>query len=592
MLRRFNFASRPAQSAAQSAALLLALLSALPAQAQLPEPVAYVMQANHIPDDALSVLVLRDNQTIVSHLADHPMQPASTMKLVTTLVGLERLGPVFRGRTELRTAGELHGDVLAGDLYLRGGADADFSTETLTGMLRKLRNAGIRKIDGRLIVDRQVFNPARLDLNLPPFDESPEAAYNVIPDAAMVNKNLLQIDMRSTSGKLKLALQPELQGVTVDSDMKLVNAACVDWESGWKLPEAVPQPDGGIKVMLHGTFPKNCETVNAISVIDRQAYLDRLFRAAWKQLGGSISGDTTEGATPPSTRLLADHLSRALPEIVRDTNKPSDNTLARLIFLSLGALEADPLLGSRPQVFKPALAVGAGSTASAATGAGASAATSTLNNATTSATPYAGASTSAGTNDASADGVPTLARADAAVRAWMNQHGIDDRGLVLENGSGLSRSERITPLQMGAVLQAGLRSNWAPEFQSSIPIVAVDGTMRRRLHDSPAAGRARLKTGTLRNVTAIAGYVPDASGRQCVVVAFVNSELAANGHGRAVLDSLVDWVARLNPPPGSTTPGQPLPLQLQPQPLQPQPAAPLPPTAPPSTTPAPAATGA
>jgi D-alanyl-D-alanine carboxypeptidase/D-alanyl-D-alanine-endopeptidase (penicillin-binding protein 4) len=550
MPRRFSFVSRPAQSAAQlasyAATLLATLLTALPAQAQLPEPVAYVLQANHIPDDAVSALVLRDNQTILSHLADHPMQPASTMKLVTTLVGLERLGPVFRGRTELRSAAELHGDVLAGDLYLRGGADADFTTETLTGMLRKLRNAGIRKIDGHLIVDRQVFNPARLDLNLPPFDDSPEADYNVIPDAAMINKNLVQIDMRSTSGKLKLGLQPELQGVTIDSDMKLVNSACVDWESGWKLPEAVPQPDGGIKVMLHGTFPKNCETVDAISVIDRQAYLDRLFRASWQQLGGSISGDTLEAATPASTRLLADHLSRTLPEIVRDTNKPSDNTLARLIFLSLGALEADPLLGSRPQLIKPALAAGAG------------------------AEPAPGAA-----------GDTTLARAGAAVRAWMNQHGIDDRGMVLENGSG-------------PVLQAGLRSNWAPEFQSSIPIVAVDGTMRRRLHDSPAAGRARLKTGTLRNVTAIAGYVPDASGRQCVVVAFVNSEQAANGHGRAVLDSLVDWVARLNPPQGATpSPGQPLPLQAQPALPMPPSSAPLTaPSALPSTTPAPAASGA
>jgi D-alanyl-D-alanine carboxypeptidase/D-alanyl-D-alanine-endopeptidase (penicillin-binding protein 4) len=280
-------------------------------------------------------------------------------------------------------------------------------------------------------------------------------------------------------------------------------------------------------------------------VIDRQAYLDRLFRASWQQLGGSISGDTLEAATPASTRLLADHLSRTLPEIVRDTNKPSDNTLARLIFLSLGALEADPLLGSRPQLIKPAPAAGAG------------------------AEPAPGAA-----------GDTTLARADAAVRAWMNQHGIDTTGLVLENGSGLSRIERITPVQMGGVLQAGLRSNWAPEFQSSIPIVAVDGTMRRRLHDSPAAGRARLKTGTLRNVTAIAGYVPDASGRQCVVVAFVNSELAANGHGRAVLDSLVDWVA-------------PWGLQGQPLPLQAQPAPPMPPSSsPPSTTPAPAASGA
>jgi D-alanyl-D-alanine carboxypeptidase/D-alanyl-D-alanine-endopeptidase (penicillin-binding protein 4) len=539
MLRRFSCLSRP---------LAAALLAAwLPAHAQLPAPVMDVLRTANIPEDAVSALVLRDDKTILSHLADHPMQPASTMKLVTTLVSLERLGPVFRGRTELRTAGEQRGDVLDGDLYLRGGADADFTTETLTGMLRKLRNQGIRKIDGHLVIDRQLFVPDRLDLNLPPFDDSPEASYNVIPDAALVNKNLLQIDMRSTSGNLKLAMQPELEGVTIASDMKLVNANCVDWESGWKLPEAIPQPDGGIKVMLHGTFPKNCEVSNAINVIDRQAYLDRLFRATWKQLGGSISGDTTEGATPAATHLLAEHLSRTLPEIVRDTNKPSDNTLARLLFLSLGALEADPLAGSRPQLTV------------AGTGAGIAA--------------------------------DTLARSGAAVRSWMRLHGIDDTGLVLENGSGLSRTERITPIQMGGVLQAGLRSNWAPEFQSSMPIVAVDGTMRRRLHDSPAAGRARMKTGTLRNVTALAGYVPDASGRQCVVVAMVNSDLVSNGRGRAVLDALVDWVARLNAP---QLPGQAVPAI---QPLQPQPAPALPPQALPvppgqSVQPAPAAGGA
>jgi D-alanyl-D-alanine carboxypeptidase/D-alanyl-D-alanine-endopeptidase (penicillin-binding protein 4) len=137
---------------------------------------------------------------------------------------------------------------------------------------------------------------------------------------------------------------------------------------------------------------------------------------------------------------------------------------------------------------------------------------------------------------------------------------------------------------MAGLLQAGLRSPWAPEFQSSMPIVAVDGTMRRRLHGSPAAGRARMKTGTLSNVVALAGYVPDATGKPLVVVAMVNSQLAGNGRGRAVLDTLIDWVARLNGPaqpllvvPGQPTPGpQPAPqgmLETPPaqpaQPLQP-----------------------
>jgi D-alanyl-D-alanine carboxypeptidase/D-alanyl-D-alanine-endopeptidase (penicillin-binding protein 4) len=499
------------------AATLASLAASLPAQAQLPEPVTQVLRTTGIAEDALSVLVLRDNQTVLSHLADRPMQPASTMKLVSTLVGLEVLGPVFRGRTELRTTGELQGDTLKGDLILRGGADVDLSGEALENMLRSLRYQGIRKIEGRLVVDRQLFNPARADLGRQPFDESPEAYYNVVPDAAMINKNMLQLDMRSTGSRLKLSMQPELQGVTIAHDMKLVDGDCKQWDNGWKQPEAVPQKNGGIKVMLHGTFPKNCIQSYSINVVDRQEYVDRLFRTAWKRLGGSIAGAAVEGATPPDSRLLAEHVSRTLPEIIRDTNKPSDNLLARLIFLSLGALEADPVLGSHPV---------------------------------------------AGNADLS------LARSDAVVRNWMRSHGIDDKGLVLENGSGLSRTERITPVLMGGLLQAGLRSNWAPEFLSSMPIVAVDGTMRRRLHDSPAAGRARMKTGTLSNVVALAGYVPDATGKPLVVVAMVNSDLVSNGRGRNVLDTLIDWIARQNGPaqPVLSVPGQPAPSQPTPGP--------------------------
>jgi D-alanyl-D-alanine carboxypeptidase/D-alanyl-D-alanine-endopeptidase (penicillin-binding protein 4) len=499
------------------AAALASFTAALPAHAQLPEPVAQVVRSTGLAEDAVSVLVLRDGQTVLSHLADRPMQPASTMKLVTTLIGLETLGPVFRGRTELRTAGELQGETLKGDLVLRGGADFDLSGEALESMLRSLRNQGIRKIRGHLVVDRQLFNPARADLGVPPFDEAPEAYYNVIPDAAMINKNMLQLDMRSTGARLKLAIQPELQGVTIGSDMKLVDADCKKWEDGWKLPESVPQKDGSIKVMLHGTFPKNCQQTYAINVVDRQQYLDRLFRRTWKRLGGTISDTTIEGATPGESRLLAEHVSRTLPEIVRDTNKPSDNTLARTIFLSLGALEADPVLGSHPQAGSAEL---------------------------------------------------TFARSDAAVRNWMRAHRINDSGLVIENGSGLSRTERISPAQMGALLQAGLLSNWAPEFLASMPIVGVDGTMRRRLHGSPAAGRARMKTGSLSNVVALAGYVPDATGKPLVVAAMVNSDLAGNGRGRAVLDALIDWAARLNGPAPAilAVPGQPLPGQATPGP--------------------------
>ena len=460
--------------------------------AQLPPPVAQLMAASNIPEDALGVLVLRGDVALVSHLAERPMQPASTMKLVTTLIGLEQLGPVFRGRTELRSAGQVAGDTLKGDLVLRGGADADLTGEVLSGMLQALRNQGVRRIDGSLVLDRQLFNPARTDVGLPPFDESPDAYYNVVPDALLVNKNMLLLDMRSNGTRMQINAQPALDRVTVESGMALIDGPCARWEDGWKQPVVLREANGAIRVLLQGTYPKNCIASNSINVVDRQDYVDRLFRELWKKLGGEISGPTLDGTAAPDARLLAEHVSRALPEVVRDINKPSDNALARTLFLSLGSLETDALHGSHPM-------------------------------------PGAG---------------PTALRADMVVRDWLRRKGINDAGLVIDNGSGLSRSEKISPLQMAGLLNAGLRSKWAPEFMASLPIVGVDGTMRRRLKDSPAAERARMKTGTLRNVTAVAGYVPDANGQQCVVVAMINTERSTEGKGRAVLDALVDWVAR------------------------------------------------
>lgn len=478
-------------------ALAAALLASLPAYAQLPDQLNQALAANGIPADAVGMLVLRGNEVVVAHNANQAMAPASTMKVVTTMVGLEQLGPVFRGRTELRSNGEVKNGVLKGDLIVRGGADMDLSGEALENMLRALRYQGIRKIAGDIVFDRGLFNPARSDIGIAPFDESPEAYYNVIPDALLINKNMLQIDMRSTGNKLKLEMQPALDRVSISSDMRLIDGDCAKWEDGWKLPEAVTDKAGRIKVILHGTFPRNCVASNSINVVDRNDYLDRLLRLKWKQLGGTISGQTIDGYTPADAALLASHVSRSLPELVRDINKPSDNTLARTVFLSLGSLESDPALGSRPQQAAPAT---------------------------------------------------TFVRSDRAVRNWLHAHQIDDTGLVMENGSGLSRIERITPRQMGGILEAGLASNWAPEFQASLPIVAVDGTMRKRLKDSPAAGHARLKTGSLHDVAALAGYVPDANGKLCVVVGMVNTDLVAHGKGRAVLDALVDWVARSGMP--------------------------------------------
>lgn len=505
--------------------ILTALLAggATVADAALPEPVLKQLQAAGIPDDAVGAVVLRGPQVLLSHQADKVMQPASTMKLVTTLAGLELLGPVFRGRTELRSNGTVKDGVLQGDLYLRGGADADFNEDALLHMLEKLRTAGIRKLAGNLVLDRTLFQPARPDVGAPPFDEYPDAYYNLVPDALLLNMNMLRVTVDSTGGKMRLDMLPQLDNVDVVSGMALLDGDCAKWEDGWKPPTWARQGTR-ITVTLHGTFPRHCGPKSvSVNLLDRGDYAERLFRSTWRKLGGTFGGVVREAdagsATPLPSALLAEHVSRPLADVLRDINKTSDNGLARTLYLSLGSLEPDPVLGSRPLAIPTARipVIGGGPLAAEGTPASAAAA------------------------------VPetTAARTEQAIRGWLRRQGIDDGGIVFDNGSGLSRTERIKPGQLAALLQAARRSPWIPEFLSSLPIAAVDGTMRRRLAGTPAAMRARVKTGALKNVVAIAGYVPDANGELCVVVAFVNHDLVGNGNGRNVGDALIDWVTTL-----------------------------------------------
>jgi D-alanyl-D-alanine carboxypeptidase/D-alanyl-D-alanine-endopeptidase (penicillin-binding protein 4) len=511
------------------------------AYAELPEPVARLASAAGIPEEAIGAIVLRGDTILVSNEAERPMLPASTMKVVTAIVALDELGPAFRARTELRSKGDIVQGTLKGDLLVRGGADLDFDEDALVHLLERLRAQGVHRIAGDLVLDRQLFQPPRADVGRPQFDEAPEAYYNVIPDALLLNMNLLTVDMDSHgNGAVKAAILPELERVDVRSSQALVNADCGAWEDGWK-PPTVAREGERLTVTLHGTFPRNCRQSYRINVLDRDDYADRLFRATWKRLGGTIAGKTrtvtlaehtstlaaaaaaqgaigsADGTLPavsPSdvdadgTRLLAQHVSRALPELVRDTMKVSDNAWARTLFLSLGSLQGDETLGSRPlpasQRLAMLLAANHGDTSLPTT---------------------------------------TQARAEAVVRDWFKRHGIDTSGMVVENGSGLSRIERLRPVQLAAVLAAAEESLWAPEFQASLPIVGIDGTMKRRLKNSEAASRARIKTGTLNNGVAVAGYVPDANGEQCIVVAIINHDNVDRAAARGIVDALIDWTA-------------------------------------------------
>jgi D-alanyl-D-alanine carboxypeptidase/D-alanyl-D-alanine-endopeptidase (penicillin-binding protein 4) len=113
---------------------------------------------------------------------------------------------------------------------------------------------------------------------------------------------------------------------------------------------------------------------------------------------------------------------------------------------------------------------------------------------------------------------------------------------VLENGSGLSRNERITANGLLHLLIAADASSVREEFASSLAVAAVDGTVQRRFQNGTVAGQALLKTGSLEGVRALAGYVIDADGRRFALVAIINDPNAARG--APALDAFVQWIYR------------------------------------------------
>jgi serine-type D-Ala-D-Ala carboxypeptidase/endopeptidase (penicillin-binding protein 4) len=456
------------------------------ARNDIPEAALAKMREAQIPEDALGgvVMRLRDGRVLWSQQATKPMQPASTIKVLTSIVALETLKPSYRAQTTLFTAAEQRGDTLSGDLALIGRGNDDFAIGQLQAMLRELRAQGVKTIAGDVILDREFFQPPRPYENAVPFDEAPEFRYNIIPDALMLGSNLNQLSLSSNDEALRIVFGPRMEGVEFVSGMTLVDKPCNEWEDLWKIPRVEKLAGGAIRVVLLGDYPKNCTANTEINILERTDYADRLIRAEWKSLGGEWGGRAREGVAPvgANVRTIAKQDSRSFAEINRDINKRSDNAMTRTALLSLAA-----------------------------------------------------------TREANerARHTSTFAHADAIVRDWLKSKSIDHAALLLENGSGLSRKELIAPMTLAQVLRAAHASPWASEFMMSLPIVGIDGAMRNRLKDTKAVEWGRMKTGGLRNVTSVAGYLPNSNGETLILVLFLNHDNARGAKGRAVLDEIM-----------------------------------------------------
>ena len=416
------------------------------------------------------------------------MNPASVTKLVTTSAALELLGPQHTWTTTVLADGELSGDLLQGRLVIRGGGDPKLVVERLQSMVAQVHASGVKHVRGDIVLDRSLFKPPQV--NPGDFDGEPLKPYNVQADALLMNFQslLMRFAPDAAQGRAKVTVEPSVAGMQVDDSVPLAtNQPCQDWRGGLKA--SIDQP---LRLQFAGVYPLACgERAWPTAYPEPARFAERVFEAAWRAQGGQLSGRVRE-ATAEEARALQLHgsVSNARPrlklelpsvplaEVVNDVNKFSNNVMAQHLLYTLGL------------------------------------------------------------RSTAADAPPgTLEAGRAVVLDWWRQVLPGSTLPVLGNGSGLNRDERITAQALADLLQRIATGPRSAEMLSSLPVAGVDATMRMRA--ASAAGRAWLKTGSLRDVSSIAGYALASDGRRYIVVGMVNHANASAA--RAALDALVHW---------------------------------------------------
>ncbi|WP_243453240.1 D-alanyl-D-alanine carboxypeptidase/D-alanyl-D-alanine-endopeptidase [Psychrobacter coccoides] len=465
----------------------------------------------------------------LSHQANIARTPASTMKLVPSFIALDTLGADFVWHTRIYHTGLIVGERLYGDLIIQGSGDPKMTHERLGQLLYHVQKAGIRHINGDIIIDSAVFREVSKDPAA--FDNAPLRPYNASPDGFLVNFNSIGIKSYPlTNTKAQLTYTPTLADYQLPDQINIRSAAC-----GQARYSLAPQWQR-TKLTLNNDLPNSCgEHMFYVAYPDAKDFAARVLAGKWQALGNTLKGkviaqeapygstaaqDQRKGlaALPISPLPLVSYPSLSLKKQIYDINHFSNNVMTEQVALSLAAYNHDDYqqVKNRP------------------------ADTDSMKH-------------KADTNQATSlyqFGKPTTTSYPAALQTMTQwwQTNLSTPPPYLTNGSGLCRNCTITAENLSELLNHAYHHPSFDAYINSLGVAGVSGTIAahsKRLPRSAAIGRAWIKTGTLNNVTSMAGYVKGLSGQDYVVVGLINTEHALNPYtARPVLDAMLDWTAQ------------------------------------------------
>ena len=460
---------------------------------------------------------------LINHQPDIARTPASTMKLVPSFIALDTLGADFVWHTRVYHTGIIIGNQLLGDLIIQGSGDPKMTHERLQQLLYKVQTSGIRHINGDIIVDSAVFKNVTKDPAA--FDNSPLRPYNASPDGFLVNFSSIGIQSYPLNNtQAQLTYTPQLANYQLPNMINIRTATC--GQARYSLaPQWQPT-----QLTLNANLPDSCgEHAFYVAYPDAKDFAARVIAAKWQALGNTLSGQVVSQETPydvnKNTKLprglaaiamsplpIVSYPSLNLTQQIYDINHFSNNVMTEQVALSIAAYNKSSNNETLNKIGNK-----------------------TSNNKQTSLYQF---------------GKPISTSYPAAletINQWWQTH-LTTPPPHLTNGSGLCRDCMISAANLSELLTYAYNHPSFDAYVSSLGIAGVSGTISahsERLPESQAIGRSWIKTGTLNNVTSMAGYVKGLSGQDYVVVGLINSEQALNAYtARPVLDAMLDWTAQ------------------------------------------------
>ncbi|MEV0319189.1 D-alanyl-D-alanine carboxypeptidase/D-alanyl-D-alanine-endopeptidase [Streptomyces sp. NPDC050658] len=455
----------------------------------LPEAIDTILGDPRMEGGAASVVVAdaTSGDVLYRHLPSGRLMPASNTKLLTSAAAMERLGPDHRFTTDVLTDGKQHGNVLSGDLYLRGTGDPTTLAEDYDRLAAKIADAGVRRVSGRLVADDTRFDDRRIGDTWSGDDEfsyyaAQISALSVAPDTDYDTGTVV---VEATPGaragdRPKVTVSPKTDYVEVENTAKTVPAGGEDTLT-------IEREHGTNTITVTGTVPVGgAATKEWITVWEPTGYAAAIFRDALAAHGVKVSGPTKAGiATPKGARQLAKHDSMPLKELMIPFMKLSNNMHAENLTKAMGHA-------------------------------------------------------STGRSGNWTDGI-------AAISAYLKTAGVDPGKLRQVDGSGLSRKDNVPADQLIKLLLAVKGEPWYADWYKSLPVACdpdkfVGGTLRSRMCGTPAALNVHAKTGSLTGASALSGYVKDADGRELVFSIILNNYLPSSV--KALEDAIVVTLAK------------------------------------------------